>query len=189
MNLEFSFADEQDTNLIFLAYYNYFLKMYGKPLATRTSQKAIVARNYDSKLASFLDDAYLSAANMVNNFLPNAGIMKVTEGGIPRGYFRISFMQKLNELSAHIGEIVIPNETLTMDMVDAYKAIVEAIEKELKDNIEGITRVSYEVIHTDEITANALNECGYGYAPVKGEGRFYTLLYEKSLLEEEIKKD
>lgn len=189
MNFKFLHADEQDKDLVFQAYYNYFLKMYGKPFASGTSHKAIMAHNYDSRAAAFLDDAYRAAADIVNNFLPNGGIMKVTEDAIPRGYFRIMFMQKLSEISAHIGEIVIPNETLTGDNVDTYKEMAAAIEKELKENIKGISKISYEVCHTDEITAAALNECGYGYTPVSGDGRFYTVLYEKSLLEEEIKKD
>lgn len=187
MKMEFMIATEEEKNEIFLAYYNYFVLMYGPSFGKNFVGRAIGAGDYDSKTAAFLDPAYERASEIVNNFLPSGAVLKIVGEGKTRAYFRISFMQKIDEFSAHIGEVIMPSDD-TCEKEASLSDMICLIEKELRANVPDVTRVSYEAVPSDENTCVALEDNGYYHTPSKMDSRFYTIIFEKNLLEEKVSR-
>lgn len=186
MNNGFTVAGIEDKDEVFNAYYSYFTMMYGAGFGRGFVNRAINNKNYNSKTAAFIDTAYEKASEIVNDFLPNAGIIKIEGEDGSKAYFRISYQSKINELSAHIGEIVLLGSNL--ERTKGLVNVIGIIEKELRASVPDLSRVSYEAIPGDETMIVALEECGYFHTPSNADSKFFTIIFEKSLLEEDVSR-
>lgn len=177
MYIKINDISEQYQNSVWLAYYKFFEKVYGKSLFSRTVKKAIINNVDISEFISSIDHNYRLTSDVL---LDNKEIKNVVMLCIYDDCDNLIAIGRCKDMqdSVLIGEVLLIDEPQKLyDKIDCYGEIIETIESYVKTNYLESVVLTLEIPYCDNAYLYAAAQ--YGYDLEKDEKSQLTGLFDK----------
>lgn len=188
MDIYIKFVQQYELDSIYLAYYNFFEKMYGKTLVGKLTKKNMQSGEEVSPLVAAVDSNYQRAISAVESVYGEVNYVMIGAYNFENQLLavgRVKFGVPGNVCNAVMGEIIILDEQLPLSQrFDLYSVFIKNVEEMLSDPLSSIDVLTFEVPYGDYAYETAVMENGYNLSD-DGTSKYMTSLYDKNLKEKE----
>lgn len=185
MDIQILIVQKYEAKTMYLAYYDFFERLYGKNVLNNLSKKALIKGVVDSYHLSFLDSNYASAVKTVDESFINDGekhpimLGAYDENGQMVAVCRVVVGIPTDKSNALVSEIILLNKDMPMEAcTDLYSVIVSKLEELIKSSFADISLVTFEVPIADDAFIVAARENGYIIDEDQAQG-YFTCLFDK----------
>lgn len=186
VDIYIKFVQPYELKSVYLAYYNFFEKMYGKSFIGMLTKNAMQSGEEVSPLLTKIDSNYQRTVSAVNSAYEKVNYVMLGAYNFEDQLLavgRIKFGVPGNECNAIMGEIVILDEQMPLSQrVELYNAFIKNVETTLDAALSNVKILTFEVPYGDYAYETAVVESGYSLSD-DGSSKYMTSLYDKNLKE------
>ena len=191
MEIILNFVPHSEKEKLYLPYYRFFEKFYGKSIFSRYTKIALENGDVVSPFMRVIDSNFNYAVTAVDgafNDLKSVmlGAYSPEEELLAIG--RIIFGVPGNEANALVGEVILINDELTeAQRTDLYGAFISVVEKTVTEALKQIDLLTFEVPNYDAAFLTSIEELGYDIDEADSK-KYLTCLFDKRIREKQIKR-